>query len=50
MCYLDREIFNGVSRVIHDSFVFALLHSVIGPENSHHSLNQSDAKLKQIKT
>ena len=27
---------------------FALLRSVIGPENSHHSLNQSDAKLKPI--
>ena len=27
MCYLDREIFNGMSRVIHDCFVFVLLHS-----------------------
>ena len=27
-------------------FVFALLHSVIGPENLYHSLDQSHAKLK----
>ena len=29
---------------------FPLLHSVIGPQNSHHSPNQSDAKLKTIAT
>ena len=28
----------------------SLLRSVIGPENWHHSLNQSDAKLKLITT
>ena len=28
-------------------FGFALFLSVIGPENSRHFLNQSDAKLKQ---
>ena len=27
-------------------FVFALLHSMIGPENLYHSLDQSHAKLK----
>ena len=31
-------------------FGFALLHFVIGPENSHHSLHQSDSKLKPIAT
>ena len=30
--------------------VFALLHSVIGPENLYHSLDQSHAKLKPITT
>ena len=30
-------------------FLFAL-RSVIGPENSHHPLNQSDAKLKPLTT
>ena len=29
-------------------FVFSLLRSVIGPENSRHHLNQSNAKLKLI--
>ena len=41
-----RLIFNSVSKVIRDCIDFALLHSVIGPENSRHSRNQSDAKLK----
>ena len=31
-------------------FGFALLRFVIGPENSHHSLHQSDSKLKPIAT
>ena len=39
-------MFNGVSRVIRDCMDFALLRSVIGPENLRHSLNQSDGKLK----
>ena len=30
--------------------LFLFYSTLIGPENSHHSLNQSDAKLKQIKT
>ena len=29
---------------------FALLRSVIGPKDSHHARNQSDAKLKPITT
>ena len=29
---------------------FVLLRSVVGPENSRHSFNQSNAKLKLIKT
>ena len=33
-----------------DCFDFALLYSAIRPENSNHSLNQSDAKLKPITT
>ena len=33
-----------MSKVIPDCIGFALLRSVIGPENSRHSLNQSDAK------
>ena len=41
----SREIFNWVSKVIRDCIGSALLCSVIGPENSRHSLNQSDAKL-----
>ena len=39
-----------MSKVIRDCIGFALLHSVIGPENSCHSLNQSDAKLKPFTT
>ena len=43
-------IFNLVSKVIRDCFDFTYLCSVIGPENSHHPLNQSDAKLTTIAT
>ena len=43
----DREIFNEVSKVIHDWAGFNLLRSVIGPENLRHSLNQSDANENQ---
>ena len=46
LCF--RAIFNWVSQVIRDCIGFALLRSVIGLENSHHPLNQSDAKLKPI--
>ena len=35
-----------MSNEIRDNICFVLLRSVIGPENSRHSLNQSDAKLK----
>ena len=34
----------------HYRFVYASLRSLIGPENSHHSFNQSDSKLKPITT
>ena len=37
---------NEVSRVIWDCIGVDLLHSVIGSENSRHSVNQSDARLK----
>ena len=40
-----RVFFNWVSKVIPDYFVFTQSRSVIGAENSRHSLNQSDAKL-----
>ena len=36
-----------MSIIIRDNFGFALRHSVIGLENSHHSLNQSDANYNQ---
>ena len=36
--------------VLNKSQLNALLHSVIGSENSRHSLNQSDAKIKPIST
>ena len=39
-----------VWKVIWHCFDFALLHSVIGPENSHHFLNQSDSQLKASAT
>ena len=35
-----------MSKVVRDTLGFALLRSVIGSENLHHFLNQSDAKLK----
>ena len=38
---------NWVSKVIRDCIGFALTCSVIGLENSHHLLNQSDANLNQ---
>ena len=43
-----KNNFNGVSKEIRDCFVLALVRPMIGPENSHHSLNQSDAKLKRL--
>ena len=42
---LTRAVFVQVSKVIQDSIGFALLRSVFVPENSHHSLNQSDVQL-----
>ena len=45
-----RAIFNWVSKEFWDCFGIALLRSVIGPENSHRFLNQSDATLKPITT
>ena len=47
-CTIIRAIFNWALKVIWDCIGFALLHSVIGLENLHHPLNQSDAKLKPI--
>ena len=41
-------IFNSVSKIIRDCISFALLLFVIGPENSHHSISQSNAKLKPM--
>ena len=48
--FWDGVIFNLVSKVNRYYFGFPFLHFVIGPQNSHHSLNQSDAKLKTIAT
>ena len=48
-CYHDVVLFNWVSKVIRNCFGFALLYSVIGPQNSNHSLNQSGAKLKPVR-
>ena len=45
-----RKIFNRVSEVILDCCKFAFFHFMIGPENLHHFLNQSDSKLKPIAT
>ena len=45
-----RENCNWVSKIILDWFSFVFLLSVTGPENSHHSLNQSALKLKPIMT
>ena len=46
---LKCKFIKWVSKVIRRCFVFALLRSVIGLENWRHSLNQSDAKLKQTR-
>ena len=56
---MNRAIFNCLPKVISDCFVFPLLqvqvqsfihqlelHSVIGPEKSHHHLSYLLAKLK----
>ena len=40
----------SIEHLILDSIGFALLCSVIGPENSRHSLDQSDANLTPITT
>ena len=45
-----RALFNWASKEVQDCNGFATLCSVIGPENWHHHLNQSDAKLKTIAT
>ena len=44
------ESYYRVSKVNRNCIGFAFFRSVIGPENSRHSLNQSNAKLKPIKT
>ena len=41
----NGPIFNLVLKIIRDC-----IRSVTGPENAHHSLNQSDANLKPITT
>ena len=46
----DWQFFNRISKLIWDWFRFASPRSVIGPENSHHHLDQSNAKLKPIST
>lgn len=43
-----RVILHYVSKGIWDCFRFALLHSVIGLENSHHSLKKSNSNLKAV--
>lgn len=40
-----RENFYWVSQKIRNCIVLAFLHYVLGPENSHYSLNQSNVKL-----
>ena len=45
-----RAVFNWLSKVIKVCISFSLLRSVIGPENSRNSLNQSYAKQKPIST
>ena len=42
---INRPVFNLVLKIIRDC-----IRSVIGLENSHHSINQSDANLKLIMT
>lgn len=46
--YSHGVIFNRISKVIRNYLSFALHRSVIGVENLHHSLNQSDAKVTSI--
>ena len=46
----NRAIFTQVWKVIRDRIGFVLLRSVIGPENSRHSLRQWDAKFEPIST
>ena len=48
--YLIGAFVSEVSRVIWDCIGVDLLHSVIGSENSRHSVNQSDARLKPFMT
>ena len=43
-------ILNGVSKVNRNCFGFAFFRLVIGPEDFHYFLNQSDSKLKPIAT
>ena len=45
-----KQIFNRVSKIIWDCIGFALLYSMIGPQNWRHSLDQSDTKLIPITT
>ena len=49
-CYCLLLQFSVVSNIIPGFFGFALFLFVIGPENSRHFLNQSDAKPKPIAT
>ena len=46
----DTAIFSWVSKIVRHCLRFALLRSVLGPENSRHPTNQSDAKLISITT
>ena len=48
--FRNCAIFHLVLKPIQDCSVFASLRVVIGPSNSHHPFNQSDAKPKPIKT
>ena len=46
---IECQMLSEIVLVLRFLFLFAL-RSVIGPENSHYSLNQSDAKLKPLTT
>ena len=46
LMFCDLLILYKASKVIQDCNVFTTLRSVIGQENYHNSLNQSDAELK----
>ena len=46
---IECQMLSEIVLVLRFFFLFAL-RSVIGPENSHYSLNQSDAKLKPLTT